>query len=80
MNVLKVFSAAVTAAIIIAGLSPAFAQTRTDPIPERPRTHTGGGDGEVQKPVQAKLPHGAGEVDATTGHASAAFDWLRVYT
>jgi len=59
MNVLKVFSAAVTAAIIIAGLSPAFAQTRTDPIPDRPRTHNGGGNGEVQKPVQAKLPHGA---------------------
>jgi hypothetical protein len=63
MNPVKAFSAALAATIMIAGLSPAFAQTRTDPVPDRPRTERGDGDGEVQKPIQAKLPRGA---DGTT--------------
>jgi hypothetical protein len=44
MNVLKAICAAATAAIVIAGLSPALAQTRdTRPEPERPRTENNGG-------------------------------------
>jgi hypothetical protein len=59
MNALRALFTAATAAILVAGLSPAFAQTRTDPIPDRPRTEKGEGDGEVQKPIRAKLPRGA---------------------
>jgi hypothetical protein len=51
MNLLKAVCAAATAAIVIAGLSPALAQTRdTRPEPERPRTENGGSSEQVGEP------------------------------
>lgn len=64
MNPLKSFLVAAAATIVVASLSPAFAQTRTDPVPDRPRTdldrpsdsHGGDSDFDDGPQIDGKLP------------------------
>lgn len=57
MDALKRFSLAALAAILVAGAAPAFAQTRTDPEPDRPRVEDGDhGDSETARAQEGRLP------------------------
>ena len=74
MNALKAFCAAATAAIVVAGLSPAFAQTRdTRPLPERPPVESSQHDDDTEPQDKPRLPKSSAGVDCLVDGKNSAW-------